>query len=487
MKSKFRNKAIGGAFWQVTSGAGHALVRFLASMILSRLLEPSDFGLFGMALLIYNIFQTVSASGMVTGLIVKQKPDYTDYSTCFWILFLLRLVLFFLLLIIAPYAANYFEIPSLTDIIRTVAVMYLITGFGAIPRSILVKNIEFKFLSIITFIGTFIESLTAVLLVYFTNLNYWALVIAMLMGGVIINLAIIIKSCWFPKFTFSFESYKYLLFYGINNMGSAIANFFKNNIDYLVISKLLGPGALGYYEFAYRVPHLIIEKVVMPAGQVMLPSLASIKNNNEEIARTYISAEKKIVSLVYPLLMGLFVVAPHFIEIVWGTKWLRIAVPMRILCVVAMISCSMQFTGTIFLTKEKPNLNFKFNLIDLTITIILILLLGKTGGVDGIAWGMLISRLSLFAFTFFAFRLLKASMGKFLYELVKIAALCLVTMSLVAICQHILIYLEIKTIVNLLISVSIGVVLYAYLYYSLFKDEYFKYREIISQVFLRKK
>lgn len=398
-----------GALWQISGGGAQAIIRLGSSMILARKLDPVDFGIFGMAHIVYGMFELLSINGMTSGIITKQYPTEDDLSTCFWSTIVVRIIIFTILLISAPYIASYLNDNNLSITIRTVSLLILITGLGSVSQTLLTKALKFKEISLIKSIGVLIESGLAVALSLTTNLKYWSLVLAMLISIGLINIVFILYAKWYPKLLFSNDSFRYLIRFGINNMGSTITAYLSYNFDYFIVTKLLGTKMLGYYEYAYRIPHLINEKISGPVGMVVFPVLAKTKEYDNKIADGFLASSKYVAWVTFPALGGLAILSHSIVNFLWGEKWLVIVVPLQILCISAAINSVSDFSKAIFLCKNRPDLTFKFEIFTFAIAVISVCALGYLYGIIGVAIGMVIARSSSVVAMSYGLRLVNSS------------------------------------------------------------------------------
>ena len=406
-----------GAFWQIMGGGWQTVVRLAASTVLARVLAPEDFGLFGMALLAQGLISHIGALGMGTGIIAKKDVSEDDLCTCFWTMAGMRFVLFIATFAIAPLAAAFFDTPKVIWVLRAVSFTFLFSILSAVSTTLLQKQLRFGNLVVINGLSALLESGIAVALALLTDFRYWALVFAMLISSLFMHLTIFVWVKWYPKFKFSKESFRYLFRFGINNLGFSIVNYFHQNIDYLLVGRLLGTASLGFYEFAYRIPHLIQVRFARPVGGVVFPALSKVQDSNERLIAGYVKAVKYIALSAFPVLGGLAVLADLIVTVLWGGKWMPIVVPLRILCLCAAIRCSMQPLGSIFLCKDRPDIPFKFGLVRLVFTFFVVGVLGYLYGLNGVAGGMLASTLPAIYIFHLAFKMTESSPLKLLSAL----------------------------------------------------------------------
>lgn len=418
------------ATWQILGGGWHTMVRFGASLFLARALAPDDFGLIGMAMIAFLFIQNLGAAGMGSGIIAKKAVTDEDLSTCFWCMVVMRLCMFLVAITGAPAIASFFNDARLIDVIRVISFSYLISIFSVVSNTLLTKGLRFKTLNIIRSCGALTETSLAVILVLTTTLGYWALVIAMLANSLVTHISIFFCVKWHPKFCFDRTSFAYLFRYGINGLGASMTSYFKQNLDYLLVGRILGTQALGLYEFAYRIPHLVHMKISKPVGAVVFPTLSLVQDDDNRLARGYSQTLRYVCLITFPILFGLAAVADIAVPVLWGNQWTSIVTALRILCFCAALRILLQPLGSLFQCKNRPDLPFKISLLSLFWTAAVVGLLGHMFGLNGVASGMFLSIIPEFIFVFVAFRMIHSSVRILVEALMPVlisATICAVT------------------------------------------------------------
>lgn len=380
-----------GAALQILGGGGQTIIRIGASMVLARVLEPSDFGLFGMALLARELVEYIGNVGIGNGVIAKKDVSEKDLSTAFWVMVISRFVLFVIAFSSANLVAFVFSEPRLISIFQAISFTFLFSIVGYVPMWLLQKRMDFAPLVIIRLLGILIESCLAVFIVLTTSLRVEALVVSFLVSTLFSQVTTWLWSKWLPRFIFDKVSFRYLFNFGIHGLGTSLIAYFHENLDYILIGRLFGASSLGLYEFAYRIPHLIFVRIAIPVSSVIFPALALIKDENSKLIAGYLKASKYIGLIVFPVLGGLAVLAPLIIDVLWGPKWLSITIPLRILCVASAVSCIVKPVGSIFLCKDRPDIPFKISILNLIFAATTVPLFGYFFGLNGVACAMTLS------------------------------------------------------------------------------------------------
>ena len=471
-----------GAMWQISGGLWQTIIRLGASTILARVLRPSDFGLFGMALLFSEFITVMTNLGMGTGLIAKKNVTDNDLNTYFWCMAGLRLLMFTIAILSAPLAAIFFKEPRITAVIRVVAFTFIFSIPSAVSTTLLNKAIRFKTLVLVRGAAALIESGLAVYLVTTTNLAYWGLVIPMLVSSFFMEGTIFYISQWRPHFVWERQSFRYLFKFGINGLGFSITNYLHQNVDYLFVGRFLGPAYLGLYEFAYKIPHLVLDRISRPVGSVVLPALASLRGDDERLIVGFIKAVRYVTLVAYPMLGGLAMVAGNLVPVVWGAQWLPIVRPLQILCLCAALRCTFQPVASIFYCKERPDVPFKFSLVCTFITFIVVGICGQYYGLLGVSLGMLLSTFTYLYMLSVAFKFVGVSQFKFYIELVPSVSLAMIVLCCTYVAQVEFEYLLKSKLAILIATILSGSAIYIFCFLVFFKKTKKEVLETISVI-----
>lgn len=379
------------AIWQLLGGGWQAIIRLGASTVLARELTPLEFGIFAIALIVQEFVTYIGGFGMGTGIIAKKDVSDAELCTCFWTMAGVRTIMFILCLLLAPLAAIFFGEPRVEYVIYAISFIFIIQIPEVISQAILTKKMAFGTLNVIRGAAILLESILAIILTLNSNLTYWALVIAMLINAIFTSILIFYFAGWKPTFNFDKSCFRYYSRFGLNGLGFSIMNYFNQNADYLVVGKILGVKGLGLYEFAYKIPHLIIDKISRPISAVIFPALSKLQNDKNALINGYTTAVSVVIFISYPLLTGLISLADILVLTLWGEQWTSIVLPMQILAVCAMVKCVVLPTVSVMYCLDRPDIPFKVSIFGVVITFSAVTVLGGLYGINGVAFGMLLA------------------------------------------------------------------------------------------------
>ncbi len=468
-----KKKVAHSALWQLLGGGWLSVVRLAASFVLARTLSPEDYGVFGVAILMRVFIERLgSVGGLSNGLIAQKNTRDIDICTCFWSMTLVRIILFVFTILIAPVGGWFFNDARVVDVVRVISFTFLFSIFGGISATLLSKRLRFKELNIVHGAFALLESTLSVVLALNTDLGYWVLVIGAILNAFLTQMTFFLIARWWPKFKFDFESFRYLYRYAINGLGFNIADYLKQNLDYLLVGRLLGTTSLGLYEFAYRIPHMVQDHISKPVGDVVLPALSKVQDDNKQLAQGYIQSIKYVCFISFPILFGLVAVADVAVPLLWGEQWVPVITPLRLLCVCAALRLFLQPLSALYICKDRPDIPFKISVIELIWTIVIVGYFASGFGLFGVALGMTLSVVPSYYFLSHAFKMINSKVyylaieiwSSFFCSSVCMLAAFSVSQSLQA-AQYQLYFV-------LPISVATGALVYISAFYVFFKSEY---------------
>ena len=170
-----KDKTISGLFWRFAERCGAEGVTFIVSIVLARLLDPSDYGLIAMVTVFIAISKVFVDSGMGNALIQKKDADDLDFSSVFYFNFVVCIVLYLFMFFVAPLISKFYNDQTFTPIIRVISITIIISGIKGIQQSYVSKNMLFKKFFFSTLGGTVFSAFLGIALAY-CGFGVWAIV-----------------------------------------------------------------------------------------------------------------------------------------------------------------------------------------------------------------------------------------------------------------------------------------------------------------------
>ena len=321
--------------WRFAERCGAQLVTFIVSIVLARILAPEDYGKIALVTVFTAIMQVFVDSGLGTALIQKKDADDLDFSSVFYFNFVICLILYMIMFILAPFIANFYRDESLVPIIRVISLTIVISGVKGIQQSYVSRNMLFKRFFFATLGGTVFSAVLGIWMAY-AGAGVWAIVAQQLSNTTIDTLILWITVKWRPQKEFSRERLKKLLSFGWKMLASSLLDTIYNNLRNLVIGRIYSSADLAYYNQGDKMPSVIVNNINTSIDSVLLPTMANAQDDCTRIKEMTRRAIKMSTYAMAPLMMGLAFCAEPIIRLVLTEKWLPCVPYLRIFCITYM-------------------------------------------------------------------------------------------------------------------------------------------------------
>lgn len=318
-------------FFKFMERCGHQGVAFVIQIVLARLLDPTDYGVLTLLTVFINISQVFVQSGFNTALIQRKDVTEKDYSTVFWVSLSIAVFLYGILFASAPLIASFYDVPILKDVLRVLALILIPGAFNSIQNARIAKNMQFKKLMYCTLTSVILSGTVGIVMAYM-GFGVWALVGQQLSNQILICIIMMIVVKWRPRFVFESQRLKLLFSFGWKLLCSSLIDTIYNNLRSLVIGKKYDSGTLGYYNRGKQFPELFVNNINGSIQSVMLPALSKQQDNKERMKSMMRRSIVTSSFVVFPICMGLAVVAEPLITLLLTEKWLPAVPYMRIYC-----------------------------------------------------------------------------------------------------------------------------------------------------------
>lgn len=334
--SSLRHKLIKGAIWNTIAQVGTFVCNFVLTFVLARLLEPGDFGLLGMVMVIAGLLGYFSEFGLIDSLIRKKDHDELDENTVFWAGLFISVLTYGVIYFISPLISVFYGDPQLTAISRVASLVYIIGSYGFVPVAIETKKLRYSIITIVELASMLISGSIAMLIAY-NGGGVWALVAQMLFRDLIRNMGYFLCIGWKPRFAFSALRFKEMSGFGMHRTFTNLIKAFSETIDKILIGKMLGPTPLGYYTMAVRLTRFPVEKIMSVFGKMLFPAFSQMQKDKIRIKRNYWKITFLGGLLLLPFVIILMFATETLIHWTIGEKWMPICGLIRILAVYLLL------------------------------------------------------------------------------------------------------------------------------------------------------
>ena len=394
-----RHKIFGGVAWNAVGLMIDNGLNILVKLILARLLLPEHFGIIGFAAIFIGMVEVFSDLGMSAALIQRkdEKLKPIDYDTAFWAGLVWGLFLFLVLsLIVSPLAADFFHESMLTSVIPALSVVLLLKPLWAVHVINITRELDFKRIVIPRNTSKIIAAVVAIIMAL-TGFGVWSLVFQSVVSELLLVIIYTYFSPWRPRMRFSKTSLKNIFGFGVYTTGTQVFNYLTGNVDYLLIGRLLGAGPLGVYTLGYTVTYIVRAKIMDVINKVFYPVYSKVQDDLSTVKRYYFKVIKYNCIVIYPMMVGIILLAEPGVLIGLGEKWQDAIIPMQLMAAAGLVHLLTSSNTVLLRGIGKPQLELIFSIIKtLGVNVPLIVLGVIYYGIIGAAAGLLAAKIVIF-------------------------------------------------------------------------------------------
>ena len=325
-------KVFSNFIWRFAERCGAQLVTFIVSIVLARILTPSDYGTIALVTVFITILQVFIDSGLSTALIQKKDADDLDFSSVLYFNFVICIILYLIMFVSAPLIADFYKESSLVSIVRVISLTLIISGVKGVQQSYVSRHMLFKRFFFSTLGGTIFSAVLGIIMAY-AGFGVWAIVFQQLSNNAIDTLILWITVKWRPIKKFSWSRLKNLLSFGWKMLASSLLDTIYNNLRNMIIGKLYTSADLAFYNQGDKFPKLIVTNINTSIDSVLLPTMSNEQDNHVRVKDMTRRAIKISTYIMAPLMIGLAFCAKPIVQIVLTDKWLPCVPYLQIFCI----------------------------------------------------------------------------------------------------------------------------------------------------------
>nr|WP_317430051.1 lipopolysaccharide biosynthesis protein [uncultured Mitsuokella sp.] len=319
-------------FWKFAERCGSQAISFIVSIILARLLMPSDYGTVALIMVFLTILQVFADSGFGLALIQKKAADDLDFSSVFFVNVVIGLLLYGIMWIAAPAIAQFYEMADLTPLVRVMSLVLLINALRNVQQAYVSKHMIFKRFFYATLSGSMVSAVVGIAMAYM-GFGVWALVAQQLTNNAIGTAVLWYTVQWRPKLMCSFERLKGLFAFGWKMLTSALLDTGYQQLWQLIIGKIYSPSDLAFFNQGQKFPNLIVTNINASIDSILLPTMANEQDNRARVRDMTRRAIKTSIFIMAPMMMVLAFSSVNVVTLVLTEKWLPCVPFLCIFCI----------------------------------------------------------------------------------------------------------------------------------------------------------
>jgi O-antigen/teichoic acid export membrane protein len=376
-------RSIQSSTYTIASSGLQTLILLVRSILLARILAPSDFGVYTLAFSTVILTNSFGTFGL-TAAYLNRTPESDDAQA---VRVHFTLTILFSLIWLAGVSTLGFILFSVENrwVFWAIAATQLIDNLTATPRAMLAREVQHRRIAIIEFINTGLTTVVAISLAL-AGYGIFSLVATDIVAAIVgIAGYYLFYPFWRPGFSWTPHLVRYFINFGRRSFFATLLGESLDKVDDIWTGLYLGDIALGFYSRAYVFATYPRRIVANPVSDVAASIYAALKYNKSQLGRAFHLINTFLIRVGFAMAGILALIAPEFILIFLGEKWLPMLVAFRLMLLYIMLDPIKHTIANLFIAIGKPEIIIKIRLIQLCVLMIGLLIFADGFGIAGIA------------------------------------------------------------------------------------------------------
>jgi PST family polysaccharide transporter len=387
----FGQRVFRSIMWSLASNWGRQAASLLVLLVLARVLDAAEFGLFAIAAAITAAIQVYLNDGLSEALLQRAELQPEHLDTAFWLNGAVGTILALALAAVAPLLASLFGDPELGPLIQALSLCLVLGSLAAVPQAVLRRRLEYRLLAMRSFIAVTGGGVVGVAMAL-RGYGVWSLAGQQLTENTVGLLVLADLGGWQPRLRWSTRRARELMPYTASIAASRGVMFLYYQIDRLLIGYFLGPVEVGIYNLAQRVLTTVQALVTDSMSTVTLAALCRLQNEPDEMRAFFLTALEAAALVTLPAFIGVAAVAPELIPLLFGAQWVAAGRILHITALTGVPRLLVVFTAALARAIGQPGWYLFMMALGLVAYAGTVLAL-VSRGLEAVAWGLVAAEL----------------------------------------------------------------------------------------------
>jgi len=383
-----RRLAVRGAVATVSASGLSLAAQVVSTVLLARLLAPSDFGVVAMVTTLSLLLSNFGLNGFTEAVIQFDQIDNQTASNLFWLNSAAGLVLAIAFASAGSLLAGFYRNQLVSNVAVGLSIGIAISAVSVIHLALLKRAMRFAETSLNEVVSRVVNTAVSILLA-FRGWGYWALVSGIVAQQLSVTVGAWWLCPWIPGLPRRTGKTGAMIRFAVKVFGQFSVLYSAWNIDNLLVGWRFNAVALGFYKKAFDLFALTASQLTSPLNNVALAALSRLNQDHDRFRRYLLNSLQMVAFIGMAVSADLTLVGKDIVRLVLGPKWSESG---RIFVVFGpgigvMLLCST--IGWVHLSIGRPGRLLRWNLVILALTVSLFLTALRWGPVGvAAAWSI---------------------------------------------------------------------------------------------------
>ena len=327
-----QNNIYMGLIFRLIERFGSQVVNFVVSLVLARLVAPEMYGIVSIANIFIALSNVFTISGVSNSLIQKKDADKDDFDTALVLNLGLTLSMYAILFCCAPLISEAYKQPLLAIVIRVLMIVLPVSSVKAVFQAYIERERKFNLLLMPTLVSCLVSGGLGIFLAI-KGFGVWALVVQSLSAIVINTVLLVFNARTIFCISFSLSRARRLFTYGWKLLVADLLDTLYVQSKTLVIGLVYTAEDVAFFNKGQSFPQLLVSNIAASINSVLFSFMSSVQENIEQLKELTRKTVRICGLIVFPLMLGMGLVAENAIEVLLTDKWIAAVPYMQLTCI----------------------------------------------------------------------------------------------------------------------------------------------------------
>ncbi|MEN9334532.1 MAG: polysaccharide export protein [Bacteroidota bacterium] len=319
-----RNAILSGLSWNTVTVVLQVLIQLVYTAIMARWIAPADFALMGVVLSLMGFAEIFSQVGIGPAIIQRKEVEQRHVNGAFWTAVVLGISFTLLFVLMAPWIGELYQMPNLVSITQVVSTAFIISAFGVVPRSFMMKNLSFRSFFKASMWSVVVGNLVVGLTLAYMGFGVWAYVWALFSQNVIMTLGYWLLEPIQVGWKGTRQGIHELLRYGTGSTLFNSLNYAATKVDVSLVPLVLPAGQLtyaGWYERSAYVVSLPITIMAKLSDNVLFSGMSKMQDEKERLQKLVLLTTNVLAIAIIPTAVWVILHAEWLMTFYLGNQY----------------------------------------------------------------------------------------------------------------------------------------------------------------------
>ena len=323
---------------------GSSVIGFASVMVLSRLLTPTETGIFSVSAAMITLAHALREFGITSYINQERELTAERVATTLGIAIAIGWSIAIALWVISEPAAQWYAQPGVGATIRVLAIGFFIIPIGSPSIAMLYRDMRYRELTYINLCSNVASSLAAIGLAA-AGASYMSLAYANIVGLVATTIGLVVVRAPYLFARPGFSEWRHVTRFGFYACASLIITYAGRIAPDLIVGRFLGIAPVAYLSRANGMTEIFRDTTVSMMQPVALSAFSAGHRDGANLKAGYLRAMALYAGIAWPFFAVLAISASPVVRLLYGAQWDESVPLLRVLCLGGALTALSALAG----------------------------------------------------------------------------------------------------------------------------------------------